>query len=148
MQPRSHEATRAVGLGDWSDYYERPDASCTASPEYWGFCKPTFFLRMSIRLSHAQLVPSMPLLSSFSLASKGFPSVCLKSVCVRLHSENSEPTMLISQTRPDKHPPTPPLCRWPSFSSFGAACDVELFRSSGLFKHTLMAVCTLPEHQW
>ena len=37
--------------------------------------------------------------------------------------------MLISQTTPDEHPPTPPPCRWPalitlpspSFSSFGAA---------------------------
>ena len=33
--------------------------------------------------------------------------------------------MLISQTTPDEHPPTPPPCRWPAlmknFSSFGAA---------------------------
>ena len=54
----------------------------------------------------------------------------VRSVCVRSHSENSEPTMRFSQTMPDKHPPTPPPCRWPalislpplaSFSSFGAA---------------------------
>ena len=50
-------------------------------------------------------------------------------VCVRMHSESSEPTMLFSQTTPDEHPPTPPPCRWPTpslyapsstFSSFGA----------------------------
>ena len=51
-------------------------------------------------------------------------------MCVRRHSENSEPTMLISQTAPDGHPPTPPPCRWPalitssSFSSFGAASEM------------------------
>ena len=65
-----------------------------------------------------------------SLASKGFPNGYWKSVCVRPHSENSEPTMLISQMTPDEHFPTPPPCRWtalitlppsPSFSSFGAA---------------------------
>ena len=36
-----------------------------------------------------------------------------KCVCVRLHSENSESTMLIYQTTADEHPPTPPRCRWP-----------------------------------
>ena len=42
-----------------------------------------------------------------SLASKGFPSGYSKSVCllVRLHSENAEPTLSISQTTPDEHPP-------------------------------------------
>ena len=49
---------------------------------------------------------------SFSLASKGPPSRYSKTVCVRLHSDNSEPTMLISQTTPDEHPLTPPPCRW------------------------------------
>ena len=34
----------------------------------------------------------------------------------------------------------------PSFSSFGAASDVRLFRSSCLFEHTLTAVCALPEY--
>ena len=51
-------------------------------------------------------------------------------MCVRLYSENSEPTMLIFLTTPDEHPPTPSPCRWPalialptlaSFGSFGAA---------------------------
>ena len=34
-------------------------------------------------------------------------------MCVRLHSENSEPTVSISRMTPDEHPPTPPSCRWP-----------------------------------
>ena len=48
-------------------------------------------------------------------------------VCVRLHPESSEPAMWFSQTTPDEHPTTPPLCRWPALitsprvSSFGAA---------------------------
>ena len=45
-----------------------------------------------------------------SLASKGFPSGYAKSVCVRLHPENSEPTMLISQTTPEEYPSMPPPC--------------------------------------
>ena len=44
-----------------------------------------------------------------SLASKGFPSGYSKSVCVRMPSENSEPTMWLSQTTPEEHPPTPRL---------------------------------------
>ena len=65
-----------------------------------------------------------------SLASKGFPSGYSKSVCVRLHSENSEPTILISQTTPDEHPRRHRLADGqlssfypasPRFSSFGAA---------------------------
>ena len=40
--------------------------------------------------------------SSFeSLASKDFPNGYSESVCVRLHSESSEPTILSSQTTPD-----------------------------------------------
>ena len=51
-------------------------------------------------------------------------------VCVRLHSEYSKPTMLISQTTPDEHPRRHRLAGGqlssfyppsPSFSSFGAA---------------------------
>ena len=86
-----------------------------------------------------------------SLASKGFPSVYSKSVCVCLHSEMSEPTMF-SQTTPDEYPPTPPPCRWPALITlltlanfqlvWRRLCDV-LFRSSC---HTRTAVCTLPEY--
>ena len=43
-----------------------------------------------------------------SLASEGFPSTYSKSVCVRLRSEISEPTMLMSHATPDEHTPTPP----------------------------------------
>ena len=68
-----------------------------------------------------------------SLAFKGFPSGYSKSVCVcvRLHSENSAPTMLISRTTPDGTPPDAaalPIASSqtlspssPSFSSFGTA---------------------------
>ena len=76
---------------------------------------------------------------------------------VRLHSENFERTMLISQTTPDEHPPTPPPCRWPALITLPALakfqldwrhlCDV-LFRSSCLFEHTLTAVCALPGYQY
>ena len=34
-----------------------------------------------------------------------------RCVCVRLQSESSEPTRLVSQTTPDKHPLTLPPCR-------------------------------------
>ena len=76
-------------------------------------------------------------------------------VCVRLHSENSEPTMF-SQMTPDGHPPTPPPCRCPALITLPALaksqllwrrlCDV-LFPSSCLVEHTLTAVCVLPEYQ-
>ena len=62
--------------------------------------------------------------------------------------------MLISQTTPDEHPPTPPPCRWPAHITLPTLakfqlvwrrlCDVVLFRSC-LFEYTLAAVCTLPE---
>ena len=54
-------------------------------------------------------------------------------VCVRLDSENSELTLLISQTTPDEHLSTPPPCRWPTlttlptltkFSPFDAASEM------------------------
>ena len=90
--------------------------------------------------------------SSFrSLASKGSSSGYSKSVCVRLHSENSEPTMF-SQTTPDEHPPKPPPCRWPALVALPTLdkfklvwrrlCDV-LFPYC-LVEHTLTAVCVLP----
>ena len=66
--------------------------------------------------------------------------------------------MLISQTTPDEHPPTPPSCRWPALITLPTLakcqlvsrrlCDVVLFCSSCLFKHTLTAVCALPEYQY
>ena len=84
------------------------------------------------------------------LDSKGFPSAYSKSVCVRLRSKSSEPTMLISQTTPDEHPRTPPPWRWPTFITFPTLttfrlvsrrlCNAVLFRSSCLFEHTLTAV--------
>ena len=82
-----------------------------------------------------------------TLAFKGFPSECSKSVCVRLHSENSEPKTLVSQTTPDEHPPTPPPCRSRALVTsrtptkcqlvWHRLCDDVLFRSSCLFKRTL-----------
>ena len=50
-----------------------------------------------------------------SIAPKASPTD-IRKVYVRLHSESSEPTMLLSQTTPDEHPPTPPLCRWPAIT--------------------------------
>ena len=50
----------------------------------------------------------------FDSFSKAFASPAyIRKVCVRLHSENSEPTSF-SQMTPDEHPPTPPPCRWPT----------------------------------
>ena len=96
-------------------------------------------------------------LSFRRLACKDSPSGYSKSVCVRLHSENSDAAMLISQTSPDKLPPTPPPCRWQTLITLPTLakvqlvwrrlCGVVLFHSSGLFKHTLTAVCALPELQ-
>ena len=79
-------------------------------------------------------------------------------MCVRLHSENSEPTtMLISQTILDEHPPMPPPCRWPGLITLPTLakfqpvwrrlCEVVLFRSACLFEHTLTAVYALPKYQ-
>ena len=92
-----------------------------------------------------------------SLASKGFPSGYSKSVCVRLHSESSEPTILFSQTTPDEHPPTPPPCRWPALLTvpilakfqlvWRSLCNLVLLASSCLVEHTLTAVCVLPAYQ-
>ena len=66
--------------------------------------------------------------------------------------------MLIPQTTPDEHPPTPPPCRWPALITVPALaefqlvwrrpCDVVLFCSSCQFEHTLTAVCALPECQY
>ena len=96
--------------------------------------------------------------SFISLASKGFPSVYSKSVCVRLHSESSEPTMLFSQTTPDEHLSTLPPYRWPALITLRTLAKfqlvkhriyhVVLFRSSCLFEHTLTAVCVLPEYRF
>ena len=99
------------------------------------------------------------LLSFRNLAPGGFPSGHSKRTCacVRLHSEISEPNMLISRTRHDEHPPTAPSCQWPALITLPTLakfqlvwrrlCDVALFRCSGLFEDTLMAVCALPEYQ-
>ena len=91
-----------------------------------------------------------------NLASKGFPSGYSKRLCVRLHSESSEPTMVLSQTTLDEHSPTPPPCRWlalftlPTLAKFQLVwrriCDVVLFPSC-LVEHTLTAVCVLPEYR-
>ena len=75
--------------------------------------------------------------------------------CVRLHSDNSEPTMLISQKTPDEHPPPSP-CRWPALIALSTLAKFQLvwrslrdvlFRSYCLFEHTLTAVCALPEYR-
>ena len=64
--------------------------------------------------------------------------------------------MFIFQTAPDEDPrrhrladgELSSLCRpSPSFSSFGAASDGVMFRSSCLFEQTLTAVWALPEYQ-
>ena len=78
-------------------------------------------------------------------------------MCVHLHSENSEPTMLFSQTMPDEHPPTPPPCRWPDLITLPTLakfqlvwrrlCHVVLFPFSYLVEHTLTVVCVLPKYQ-
>ena len=91
-----------------------------------------------------------------SLASKDFPGGYSKSVCVRLHSESSEPTMF-SQATPDEHPPTPPPCRWPALLTLPTLAkfqlvwrrlwDPVLFPSSRLVEHTVTTVCVLPEYQ-
>ena len=97
-------------------------------------------------------------LETYQVASKGFPNgYSKKRKSARLHSENSKPMMLISQTRPDEHTPTPPPCRWPALITLPTLanfqlvwhrlCDVVLFRSSCLFEHTLAAVCVLSEHR-
>ena len=90
-----------------------------------------------------------------SIAPKASPTD-IRKVYVRLHSESSEPTMLLSQTTPDEHPPTPPPCLWPALITlpalakfqlvWGRHCDAVLFPSY-LFEHTLTAVCALPEYQ-
>ena len=65
-------------------------------------------------------------LNSFrNLASKGFPGGYSKSGCVRVHLENSEPTMLISQTTPDEHP-TPQSCRWPALITLPTLAKFQL----------------------
>ena len=77
-------------------------------------------------------------------------------MCVRLHSESSEPTMF-SQATPDEHPPTPPPCRWPALLTLPTLAkfqlvwrrlwDPVLFPSSRLVEHTVTTVCVLPEYQ-
>ena len=62
--------------------------------------------------------------------------------------------MLISQTTPDEHPPTPQPNRWPALTTlpnvasfqlvWRRVCDVVMFRSSYLFERTLTAVYALP----
>ena len=64
--------------------------------------------------------------------------------------------MLISQTMPDEHPPTPLPCRWLALVTLRTLakvqlvwrriCGVVLSRSSWLFEHTLRPVCALPEY--
>ena len=77
-------------------------------------------------------------------------------MCVRLHSETSEPTMLISQTTANKHLPMPPPFRWPALITIHTLvkfqlvwhrlCDFVLFRSYCKFECTPTAVYALPEH--
>ena len=47
-------------------------------------------------------------------------------MCVRLRSENSEATMLISQTTPDEHPLMPPPCRWPTLITLPTLAKFQL----------------------
>ena len=81
----------------------------------------------------------------------------IRKVCVRLHLENSERTMLTSQRTPDEHPPPPPPCRWPDLITLPTLakfqlvwrrlCHVVLFPFSYLVEHTLTVVCVLPKYQ-
>ena len=86
------------------------------------------------------------------LASEGFTRGYSKSVCVRMPSENFEPTRLFSHTTPDAHPPTPPPRRWPAritcriptkfqlvWRRLYNQCDDVLFRSPCFFERTLCA---------
>ena len=50
----------------------------------------------------------------------------IRKVCVSLHSESSEPTILFSQTMPDEHPPTPPLSRWPALITLPTPAKFQL----------------------
>ena len=56
----------------------------------------------------------------FPVDHKGFPSGYSKSVCacVRMPSENSEPTRWFSQTTPDEHPPGATAFFFPFFFFF------------------------------
>ena len=91
------------------------------------------------------------------LASNGFPSGCSKSVCVRLHSESSEPMIFFSQTMPDEHPPTLPPSRWPALITLPTLakfqlvwrrlCDVVLLPSC-LVKHSLTDASLLIEYRF
>ena len=86
-----------------------------------------------------------------SFASKGFSSGYSESVCacVRMSSENSEPTRWFSKTTPGEHPSTPPPCRWPALITLRTPtkfqlvwrrlCDDVLLGSSCLFERTLCA---------
>ena len=60
-------------------------------------------------------------------------------VCVRLHSENSEPTISISQTTPDEHPPTPPPCRWPALITLLTLAKFQLVGAA-----SAMLCCSAP----
>ena len=104
------------------------------------------------RLLQKPFVDTKCLLYSFkSLSSKVFPSgysenVC---VCVRMPSENFEPTMWFLQTSPDEHPPKSLPCGWRALITLRTPttfqlvwcrlCDDVLLRSFCLFEGTLCA---------
>ena len=114
----------------------------------------------SSQVNHQLFQPKYPV--PLEATSKGLPrgysrSVCV-CVCVRLHSENFEPTTWFGEMTPDEHPPTPPPCRWPAPITLRTPtkfqlvwcrlCDVVLFRSSCLFERTLAAVCASRGSDW
>ena len=95
-----------------------------------------------------------------SLASDGFPIRCSKSVCLcfRMLSDNPEliTMVLLSQTTPHEHPPTPAPCRWPALVTlltphqhvWRCHCDDVISISSFLFDRTLTAVCSTRGSHW
>ena len=95
-----------------------------------------------------------------SLASNGFPIRCSKSVCLcfRMLSDNPEliTMVLLSQTTPHEHPPTPAPCRWPALVTlltphqhvWRCHCDDVISISSFIFDRTLTAVCSTRGSHW
>ena len=77
-------------------------------------------------------------------------------MCIRLHSESSEPTLCFPLTMPGEHPPTPPPSRWPALIILPTLpkfqlvwrrlCDV-LFPSC-LVKHDLADAALLIEYRF
>ena len=74
-----------------------------------------------------------------------------------MHSQSSEPMILLSQTTPDEHPPAPQPCQWPALITLSTLVkfqlvwrrlrDVVLFLSC-LVKHGLTHAPLLREYRF